>query len=500
MQVITTRIIQETPHRYTVWKSSDEEKRYLRCAIASKDRALEHHRKKNERLEDELRELGRQLEEERRRNEDLEKILDKTRKQRDRYRDLLFKGTTRGDRAVTHSEAARKTIKKRNRGAQYGHKGCGYQQQRESDKTLRIHLTHCPECEAALGRANGIATHTVEDIPAPEVLKTQITAYEIERQWCPYCQKIRMAAPAEVMPGSRYGIHVLLYIIIQKYCSHAALASISQSLNMLFGLKISNGGIVNMLHRAKKWLGPDYDRLLTEIRGAKIKHADETGWRIEGVGHWIWGFFTKTAAYYRIEESRGKGIPISVLNGSHEHDVLVRDDYAGYKSLPVNHQSCWAHLLRKSHELAVYDRASTEMIQLHQELKGLFNRLEKNLKAPFKLAQRKQLFKQIALSIDRILQRTYQSEDAKEVQTRISNQGTNLITALLFDGVPLTNNLAERLLRPLVVQRKMSGGSKTVWATHTHMVLMSIIESFKLKNMPLLPSLKSALLAAAAKN
>ncbi|MCK4765235.1 MAG: transposase [Candidatus Aminicenantes bacterium] len=47
------------------------------------------------------------------------------------------------------------------------------------------------------------------------------------------------------------------------------------------------------------------------------------------------------------------------------------------------------------------------------------------------------------------------------MQTRISNQNTNLITALLHRNVSLTNNHSERNIRCFVVARKISGGSRS---------------------------------------
>ena len=61
-----------------------------------------------------------------------------------------------------------------------------------------------------------------------------------------------------------------------------------------------------------------------------------------------------------------------------------------------------------------------------------------------------------------IIDKKFQYADVKTIQTRIKNQGKNLLTAVLHDDVPLTNNLAERALRPMVVMRKISGGSKSM--------------------------------------
>lgn len=53
------------------------------------------------------------------------------------------------------------------------------------------------------------------------------------------------------------------------------------------------------------------------------------------------------------EHSRGKGVAEKVLSASSKTDVLVRDDYPGYKNLKMNHQSCWRHLLGESKEASM---------------------------------------------------------------------------------------------------------------------------------------------------
>ena len=106
------------------------------------------------------------------------------------------------------------------------------------------------------------------------------------------------------------------------------------TLNQTYGVKITEGGIVDILQRTKKWLGKtEYGNLLKTVRGSPVKHADETGWRINGINGWLWAFLTKTEVYYTIEETRGGGVAKAVLDGSSREDVLIRDDYGGYKNL-----------------------------------------------------------------------------------------------------------------------------------------------------------------------
>lgn len=250
-----------------------------------------------------------------------------------------------------------------------------------------------------------------------------------------------------------------------------------------------------MLKRARRYLGGDYKTLLAEIRGSPVKHADETGWRVAGKNWWCWTVATGKATIYTITESRGKGVAEKLLTGT--KGVLVRDDYAAYQKLPLPQQSCWAHLLRKSHEEVEREGASEEMVLLHKRLRDLFGLITEDLSLPFVKKEREELYAWYREDISKIINTTFSSSDAQRIQTRVRNQYVNLLTALLYENVPLTNNLAERAIRPLVVTRKISGGSQSVEGAKTHAVNMSIVETICKRNQPLLKTLQSSLLKGA---
>ncbi len=68
---------------------------------------------------------------------------------------------------------------------------------------------------------------------------------------------------------------------------------IAETLLQTYGVTITSGGIINVLKRAQRYLGKDYDDLLGIIKGSPVKHADETSWRIKGLNGWLWAFLTK---------------------------------------------------------------------------------------------------------------------------------------------------------------------------------------------------------------
>jgi hypothetical protein len=189
-------------------------------------------------------------------------------------------------------------------------------------------------------------------------------------------------------------------------------------------------------------------------------------------------------------------VPQKIFAGSHKDDVLVRDDYAAYAKLCLQQQSCWSHLLRKSREAAEDPRASREVITLHGVLKTMFVSLREIIGRPYQKAERVTAYECFKKKIADIINVGYQYKDSREIQTRIVNQNTNLITALLYPNVPLTNNLAERQLRSMVVTRKISGGSRSWEGAKTHAVNMSVFQSLRLQQSSLIPALKNIILSS----
>ncbi len=473
-------------HHYHEFKSMDDTKRYMAVRIDQLERMNKHQKQKRKEAEDELSRLKKEYEKLKKENEEIKR-------QRDRYKDMMFKKNIQKDSTEEESELLIKTAVKK-RGGQIGHTGHGRSRPQEVHFSKRIYTKICPDCHTKLKRSSTCLTHTVEDIPAPQVTKPMVTQYKVERQWCGTCKKEVTAKPIEVIPGSKLGINLVTYIMLLKYGAKVPLDAIVLLLENQYGITVSKGGIIQILHRTKHWLGSAYQKLKAEMRASPIIHADETGWRVEGINKWIWTFLSKTAVTYQVEESRGRGVPQEFFKDGNPTSVLVRDDYAAYQSIPLAQQSCWAHMLRKSHEALEQTGVSGEMRRLHKKLKAIYEVLETELQQPFKKHRRENIYDSLLKDMRVIIRTSYRKEDALRIQTRIRNQNKNLLTGLLYKGVPLTNNHAERNIRPLVVTRKISGGSRSPVGAQTHMVNMSIFQTIKLKNQPLIPTLKEQLL------
>lgn len=170
-------------------------------------------------------------------------------------------------------------------------------------------------------------------------------------------------------------------------------------------------------------------------------------------------------------------MPQAVL-GKDVGSVLVVDEYPGYFSLPHERQTCWAHLLREA-KIAAALKPVPSAIALREQLKKIFGEAEIVAQARETLTP-SQLELEIS-RIDRMLidvcrWRT-RCQEVKHVQKRVARCRRELLTFLRRPGVDPTNNRGERVIRPLVLVRKVSGGSRSWTGARVHGANASCIQS-----------------------
>ncbi len=404
------------------------------------------------------------------------------------YAGMIFKSAAKN---ATSKTLNGETLK---RGGKRGHRG-KTRSVPLANQTIEVTLNSCPDCGGMLRGWDSFVSHTVEDIVLPTA-KTVVTNYQKRRYYCGKCQKEYLATHPSEVSNSHFGLTTLSLILLLKQKLHLPLPGIVFLLNSIWNLKLTPSGVQTQLTVAKKLCLSPYQKLLKQVRGSPVKHADETTWKVLGKLFWAWIICTKDSSYIQIEEGRGGEVAERLLSASAETDVLVRDDYRGYQKIKIKQQSCWAHLLRKVRDYARLEGASGEVSQLRGELEGMFDALEETVSQPFNLKGRQQKHEYYLGQIDQIIKRPYIHEDVKRVQTRIKNQREKLLTAVLEKDVPLTNNQAERDFRGLVIQRKISGSSQSTKGAETTAVLTSIVSTLNKRQIELLDGISQVLKGA----
>src|ERR1019366_6776226 len=94
-----------------------------------------------------------------------------------------------------------------------------------------------------------------------------------------------------------------------------------------------------------------YARIGERVAEAKVRHLDETGYRIAGKLQWLHTTSSLTFTFYRAGEKRG-AIPQDLQGG-----VVVHDHFLPYRRLEaVDHAFCNAHILRELQNLIEFDK------------------------------------------------------------------------------------------------------------------------------------------------
>lgn len=477
------------------------ERRRLAVHNQQLERSHKLQKQKADQLGEIVKEKEKQIRELERDKKELIDALEKARLTIDSYKRMLFqagKDTEVEKEEQTETPENQETlIGKKKPGQKKGHTGYGRKNPETIDRRIACFLSFCPDCGEAVVHSGRFRFHIVTDIPEFATIQPTTTEYQIEKQWCGNCKKEVAAVPYGVLPGARFGINLFLMVLVWRYHLRLPFNRITQILLIQYNIPVSEGALVGMLKRARQFFGKKYDMLVSEIRGSPVKHADETSWRVNGETYWCWIFLTSKSVYYTIEETRGKGIPERILKDA--IGVLVRDGYGAYGKLPLVHQACFAHPYRKARDAAQRKGASEEVKKLFLEIKILYGLIAEDVQKPFDKTERLQMYGEYKQDLAKIAKRTYQSTDAKQIQTYVNNLGENLLTALLYKDVPLTNNPAEQAARQIVVGRKISGGSRSAEGAKVHAVNMSITQTILKQKLPLLATLQTYTLEAITK-
>jgi hypothetical protein len=158
--------------------------------------------------------------------------------------------------------------------------------------------------------------------------------------------------------------------------------------------------------------------------------------------------------------------------------VLVSDFYPGYDAVPCRQQKCLVHLIRDLNDDLWSNPFNLEFETFVSEVKNL---LVPIFEAVETYGLKRRHLHKFHPSIDRfyqkhIVDRIYTSEATIKFQKRFQRYRDNLFRFLDEDGIPWHNNTAERALRHIAVQRKISG-SFFEKSTHHFLRLLGISQT-----------------------
>jgi transposase len=345
------------------------------------------------------------------------------------------------------------------------------------------HIERCPECSCKLRKERVAWRREVIDLPPPEAV--EVTEHVVFKGYCPKCAAWKYAKPSElgeIVGQRRFGTRLMALVGYLSESLRLPHEAIKEYLKTMHEVEISEGAITGLRSALAGQLQPEADRLKAEIRGGAIVHADETGWREDGQNGYVWVFSTpgeQGARYYVFDHSRGQRVVTEVL-GEEFQGVLGSDFHAAYNVYTGRHQRCWVHLLRDLHDLKE-DHAQDDAVQSWaEELRALYDRAQAFVKAgPHSQEEKEKLYIALCSEVERLgLLYARAKHPCRALAKRVLRHQDELFQFVLVAGLAADNNLAKRSLRPLVVVRKISGGTRSPQGSQTRMTLASIFATF----------------------
>lgn len=264
-----------------------------------------------------------------------------------------------------------------------------------------------------------------------------------------------------------------------------------------FGIRITAGGVVQAIARQARALEPTYHALIEGVRSSAAVAPDETGWRIGGQKAWLWAFAGENVTVYLIAHGRGYEQAVEIL-GEDYSGVLERDGWAPYRRFAnARHQTCHAHLLRRTGELIADSVAGQARVP---------HAARRILKDALALRDQRDVIDagEFALKVTDLSERTDKllamhptHEPNRRLLGHLRNEREHMLTFLTEPGVQATNWRAEQALRPAIVNRKSWGGNRTPKGARTQQTVMSVIRTARQQNVDPVELMVSAQLSRA---
>ena len=347
-------------------------------------------------------------------------------------------------------------------------------------------LLRCPECDEALGGGSLHYRRQVIEIPEPQPV--EIVEHQIEKRWCRRCRRWHwpvMEWQGVVMGQGRIGVRLAGLVGYLRAVLRVPLRVIQQYLETVHQVKLSVGELSGLCGRVTEELAEAGERLKEEARASPVVHMDETGWREDGQNGYIWCLVTENpqpVRYYEYHQSRAWAIAQEMLGAFKGH--LVSDFYCAYNGYPGPHQRCWPHLLGDLHDLREKHEEDAQVQAWTRAVQEQYQRAQEAV-ARAQTAQDRQVFYDMLLAATRSLALPYAQAEhpCRPLAKRLLRHEDELFHFVLHRHVPADNNLAERALRPLVVQRKVSGGTRSAQGSRTRMALASLFETWKARHL-----------------
>jgi transposase len=398
--------------------------------------------------------------------------------------------------------AASRSEKKAGRraGKQPGAPGARLEPVVDPDEVVEHAPTECDACGGGLGGGEdtGVESRQVFDLPPRRV---HVREHRVHRRRCGCGHTTVGSFPPEATAPTCWGPEVRAVAVYLLVRHHLPVARVAEILSDLVGAPVSTGWVGGINVEAAGRLGGFLAELADRVAAADVVHVDETGARVSGIKHWFHVASTRRFTHLAMHRRRGRQATDDIGILARFEGTLVHDRWAPYWHYDsAGHALCGAHLLRDLAAVAenwVQSGWAEPMAALLVEAKNACDAA---------LAKgHKRLHWRTRHSIneryDTILADAFTVTPADGAKRPVAERIAYNLAVALRDHrhevlayttdlrVPFDNNQAERDLRMVKLQQKISGGFRTPTGAEAFAAVRSYIETGrKHANNPLRPT------------
>ena len=270
--------------------------------------------------------------------------------------------------------------------------------------------------------------------------------------------------PLSIERGGLAGPRLTTVIAYLKGACHASYSTIRKFVRDVIGLTISRGQLAKIIGKVSRALERPYEELLGDLPGQAVLNVDETGHKHNGQQHWTWCFRAGLYTLFKIDPTRSADVLIDVL-GAEFDGVLGCDYFSAYRryhrEFGVVLQFCLAHLIRDVKYLTTLpDRAGP----------GVWGGPARGVAGPLRGDPppggwtEREFRGRLGAARDEVLRRGTSDVPATRASgnlaTRLEAHGASYFRFITEPGVEPTNNLAEQAIRFVVIDRRITQGTR----------------------------------------
>jgi hypothetical protein len=287
--------------------------------------------------------------------------------------------------------------------------------------------------------------------------RKMVIKYSGEKRYCPLCKRSYEPPSIQRLGGQTFGHGFRAWAVYQRIVLRLPYRPITQAMEELFHETASESSIISFVEEFAEYYRRSESILVKRLLESPFVHADETRLSIRGIDHYVWVFTDGRHVVFRLTETRETTVVRKFLEGF--QGVLVTDFYAGYDALDCRQQKCWVHLIRDLNEDLWKFPFDEELQEFVSSVKDLIVPIIEAIHRWGLKAKHLRRFKKHVdtFYITVIEGREYALDVTKKYQKRFARYRDSLFRFLDEDGIPWNNNTAERAIRHLAVQRKISG-------------------------------------------